>query len=85
MSDWRERLEEAFQSQEPFLGHPLRPIPLMDDAGRTERVSSYMELPLVQWLEQQSKRMGARGISEVVRRYVILGAIAEGYKTDEPK
>jgi hypothetical protein len=83
MSDWRERLEDAFQSREPFLGHPLKPIPLLEDTARTERVSTYVELPLLEFFEQYKKRMGARGVSEVVRRLAILGALAEGYMTDE--
>lgn len=76
---WQERMESAFQSREPFMGHPLLPIPLRDKAARTERVSSYMELDLVKFLEQYQVRGGFKGLSEVVRRLVIIGAAKEGY------
>jgi hypothetical protein len=82
---WRERLERAFQSREPFLGHPLLPIPLRDNSARTERVSTYVELDLFRFLEQYSARGGFRSVSEVIRRLVIIGAEAEGYKFDKPE
>lgn len=80
---WEQRLDEARTSKEPFLGHPLLPIPLRDTRSRTERVSTYMELSLLRFLEQYSARGGFRGTSEVIRRLTILGAIAEGYQFDD--
>lgn len=79
---WEQRLDETRANKEPFLGHPLLPIPLRDTRSRTERVSTYMELSLVRFLEQYSARGGFRGTSEVIRRLTILGAIAEGYQFD---
>lgn len=73
-------MEEAFQSREPFMGHPLLPIPLKDDSARTERVSTYVELDLLRFFEQYKVRMGARSVSEVLRRLAILGATKEGYQ-----
>lgn len=81
-ASWEQRLAETRDSKEPFLGHPLLPIPLRDTKARTERVSAYVELPLLRFFEQYQARMGARGVSEVVRRLAILGAIAEGYQFD---
>jgi hypothetical protein len=78
--DWRERLEEVFNRQEPFIGHPLLPIPLQDNKARTERVSSYVELEFLRFMEQYQARGGFRSTSEVLRRLAIVGAIAEGYQ-----
>lgn len=80
--DWRENLEEAFQKREPFLGHPLNPIPLVGTPARTERVSTYMELSLLKTLEEYCTRGGFRSVSEVLRRLVIIGLLAEGYDFD---
>lgn len=66
--------------REPFLGHPMLPIPLRDNRSRTERVSTYVELDLLRFFEQYCARGGFRSTSEVVRRLAILGAIAEGYE-----
>ena len=82
-SAWRERMEDAFNSREPFVGHPLHPIPLRTNGARTERVSTYVELDLLKALEQYAARMGARSVSEVVRRLTILGLQGEGYQFDE--
>lgn len=81
--DWKARLEAAFQSQEPFIGHPLAPIPLLKTPKRTEKVVSYVELELVMFFEQYAARMGGGSVSEVVRRLAIIGAMAEGYAFDE--
>lgn len=67
----------------PFLGHKMLPIPLRDDAARTERVSTYVELDLLKFYEEYKVRMGARSVSEVLRRLSILGAQAEGYLFNE--
>ena len=82
---WRKRLEKAFEGREPFLGHPLLPIPLRENTARTERVSTYIELDLFRFLEQYSARGGFRSVSEVIRRLIILGAEAEGYQFDKPE
>lgn len=66
-----------------FLGHPLHPIPLKNSAPRTVKVSSFMELDLVKFLEDYAVGMGARSTSEVIRRLVIIGAIAEGYTFED--
>lgn len=80
---WQGRMEEAFQAREPFLGHPLLPIPLRETKSRTERVSTYVEYDFYKFMEQYCARGGFRGISEVLRRLAILGAKAEGYQFDE--
>lgn len=77
---WEQRLDEARTSKEPFIGHPLLPIPLLEKSARTERVSAYLELSLVRFLEQYQVRGGFRGLSEVLRRLVIIGATKEGYQ-----
>lgn len=69
--------------RDPFLGHPLLPIPLRDNKSRTERVSTYVELDLLRFFEQYCARGGFRSVSEVLRRLAILGAQAEGYQFDE--
>lgn len=79
-SDFHTRLMDALNASEPYLGHTLLPIPLMEERARTERVSAYVELDLVRFLEEYKTRMGARATSEAVRRLIILGAIAEGYQ-----
>lgn len=73
-------MRDAFDSKTPFMGHPLLPIPLKDEKARTERVSSYVELDFLKFLEEYKVRMGARGVSEALRRLAILGAMAEGYQ-----
>lgn len=85
--DWRGRMEEAFLASEPFIGHPLLPIPLKEKGARTERASTYVELEFLQFMEQYAARGGFRGVSEVLRRLAILGAKAEGYQFDllQPK
>ena len=80
---WQDRMEEAFQSPEPFVGHPLLPIPLRDTKARTERVSTYVEYDFYKFMQQYAARGGFRGISEVLRRLAILGAKAEGYQFEE--
>lgn len=80
---WQQRLEEQFQGREEFLGHPLQPIPLRENAARTERVSAYIELDLLRFLEQYSARGGFRSVSEVLRRLTIIGAEAEGYQFNQ--
>lgn len=80
--NWKERMETAFQAKEPFLGHPLLPIPLRDNNARTERVSTYVELDLLKALEQYAVRGGFRSVSEVLRRLAIIGLHAEGYQFD---
>jgi hypothetical protein len=82
---WKERMESAFQSREPFMGHPLLPIPLRENTARTERVSTYVELDLLRALEQYAVRGGFRSVSEVLRRLSILGLHAEGYEFDDEK
>lgn len=82
---WEQRLDEAAKNKEPFIGHPLLPIPLRDSSARTERVSAYIEIGLVRFLEQYKARGGFSGLSEVVRRLVIIGARAEGYQFDGNK
>ena len=79
---WEQRLEETRHSTEPFLGHPLLPIPLRDSKSRTERVSTYTELDFLRFMEQYKERGGFRSVSEVLRRLAILGAISEGYQVD---
>lgn len=74
---FEQHMDEA--GRKPFLGHPLLPIPLLQDTARTERVSAYVELPLLRFYESYRVRMGARSISEVIRRLSILGAQREGY------
>jgi hypothetical protein len=80
---WQERMEDAFQAREPFLGHPLLPIPLRETKSRTERVSTYVEYDFYKFMQEYAARGGFRGISEVLRRLAILGAKAEGYQFDE--
>jgi hypothetical protein len=80
--DFRERMRATLADHHPFLGHPLLPIPLRDEKARTERVSSYVEIGLVKFLEGYKIRMGSRGISEAARRLMILGAMVEGYIFD---
>jgi hypothetical protein len=82
---WRDKLERAFQKQEPYRGHSLLPIPLRENAARTERVSTYIELDLFRFLEEYSARGGFRSVSEVIRRLIIIGAEAEGYEFDRPE
>ena|SRR5256885_1292436 len=77
---WQDRLEDAFQSREPFLGHPLLPIPLLETTSRTERVSTYVEYDFYKFMQEYAARGGFRGISEVLRRLAILGAAHEGYQ-----
>lgn len=77
---WQKRLDETAHFTEPFLGHPLLPIPLRDSRARTERISSYVEYDLLQFFEQYQARGGFRSVSEVVRRLAILGAVREGYQ-----
>jgi hypothetical protein len=81
--DWRDRMEDAFQSREPFIGHPLLPIPLRENSAKTERISVYVELDLLKFFEQYAARGGFRSTSEVVRRLAILGATKEGYQFHE--
>jgi len=76
---WQKRMEDAFQSREPFMGHPLLPIPLRETKSRTERVSTYVEYDFYKFMEEYKTRGGFRGISEVLRRLAILGAAHEGY------
>jgi hypothetical protein len=83
--DWRERFEETFTSREPFIGHPLKPIPLLENPAKTERVSTYVELALLQFFEEYQARGGFKSVSEVVRRLSIIGAISEGYQFDDEK
>lgn len=83
MSEFLESMKDAEQSKVPFLGHPMLPIPLKSDDARTQRVSTYVEIPLEEFYEEYRKRMGARSLSEVVRRLSILGAQAEGYRFRE--
>lgn len=78
--NWEKRLDETSQVQEPFIGHPLLPIMLLDDQARTERVSAYVEMPFQKFLEQYRVRGGFRSTSEVIRRLAIIGAQAEGYQ-----
>lgn len=80
---WQEKMEKSFNKQEPFIGHSLRPIPLRENAARTERVSTYMELDLLKALEEYAARGGFRSTSEVLRRLAILGLESEGYKVNE--
>lgn len=80
--DWRSKLEQQFSSAEPFLGHPLKPIPLRENAARTERVSTYVELDLLKALEEYAARGGFRSTSEVLRRLAIIGLQSEGYQVD---
>jgi hypothetical protein len=82
---FEDRVREALTSREPFLGHPLLPIALRDSKSRTERISTYLELDFVRFLEQYGVRAGMRGLSEVLRRLAIIGAQAEGYAFDEPE
>lgn len=85
-SKWGKRLEEAGQFKQPFLGHPLLPIPLRDNQARTERVSAYVEMDLLKFFEEYAARGGFRSTSEVLRRLAILGAQAEGYQfSEQPK
>lgn len=60
-------------------GVPLLPIPLLGDEARTERVSSYVEPSLLRFYERYRLRMGARSVSEVIRRLTIIGAQSEGH------
>lgn len=83
--EWHKRMEDAFQSREPFLGHPLLPISLRRNKARTERVSTYVELDFLKFLEQYAARGGFKSVSEVLRRLAIIGAQAEGYQFDEQK
>jgi len=77
---WQDRMEEAFQAREPFLGHPLKPIPLRETKSRTERVSTYVEYDFFKFMQEYAARGGFRGVSEVLRRLAILGAAHEGYQ-----
>lgn len=83
--DWQKRLDETLSTNEPYLGHELRPIPLRKSPPKTEKIATYVELDLYKFFEEYAVRMGARSISEVVRRLSIIGALAEGYKFDEEK
>jgi hypothetical protein len=83
--DWRERMKEAFTAEEPFIGHPLLPIPLKESGARTQRVSAYVELEFLQFMEQYQARGGFRGVSEVLRRLAIIGAQTEGYQFEQPQ
>lgn len=80
---WRTRMEDAFQSKEPFIGHPLLPITLRENTARTERVSTYVELEFLKFMEQYEARGGFRSVSEVLRRLAIIGAQAEGYQFND--
>ena len=68
---------------DPFLGHPLKPLPLRENPIRSEKIGTYVELPLARFYEEYAARCGFRSVSEAVRRLSILGAIAEGYVIDE--
>ena len=81
-TDWRSKMEQSFMSTEPYLGHPLKPIPLRENAARTERVSTYVELDLLKALEEYAARGGFRSTSEVLRRLAIIGLQSEGYGVD---
>jgi hypothetical protein len=80
--DLRAKLQERLNepTKEPFLGHPLLPIPLRTNKARTERVSSYVELDFLKFMEEYQTRGGFRSVSEVLRRLAILGAMKEGYQ-----
>jgi hypothetical protein len=68
---------------DPYVGHPLKPIPLRSNPTRTEKVATYVELGLLKFYEEYAARCGFRSVSEAVRRLSIIGAMAEGYKVDE--
>lgn len=81
--DWQSRIRDALTSKQPFIGHPLHPIPLRDNTPRTEKISTYVELEFLFFLEEYAARAGFRSISEVMRRLMVIGAMAEGYTFDE--
>ncbi len=62
---------------EPW-GHPMKPVPLMADAPRLTRVSTYVEDELDSFLAQYAGRAGMSK-SHALRRLAILGAMSEGY------
>lgn len=80
---FRARVQEV----EPFIGHPLKPLPMRKNPARTEKVATYMELDLLKFVEEYSARAGFRSTSEAIRRLCIIGAQAEGYafKDMEPE
>jgi hypothetical protein len=81
-TDWEKRMELALKGG-PYLGHPMLPIPLRGEEARTERVSSYVELDFLKFMEEYKARGGFRSVSEVLRRLAILGAMTEGYELQE--
>ncbi len=51
-------------------------LPTMDTEPtepRTERVSTYVEMPLLKAYEEYAERGGFRSVSEVIRRLTIIG------------
>lgn len=79
---WRDRLEQAFLESEPYIGHPLKPLPIRKNPQRTEKLVTYVELDLVRFVEQYAARTGNESVSGALRRLAIIGAIAEGYIID---
>jgi hypothetical protein len=67
---------------ELYWGHSQKPVTMHGTKSRTERVSTYVEYELVQFLEEYRDRLGMRSVSEALRRLAILGAQAEGYNFD---
>jgi hypothetical protein len=81
--DFKKKLADRLASAQPYLGHPMLPIPLLPQSARTIKVGSYVELELARFLEEYTGRYGGRSTSETVRRLIIIGAMAEGYIFDE--
>ena len=64
--------------KEVYLGHRTLPV-MIRSRGHSERVSTYMELSLLKFLESYRAHGGYRSVSGVMRHLIIAGAEAEGY------
>lgn len=52
-------------------------LPLESTEMRTERVTTYVELPLLKMFESYAAKGGFRSVSEVLRRLAIIGLDTE--------
>lgn len=66
-------------NKELWLGHPMKPVPILRDAPRLTRVSTYVEAELDTFLAEYALRAGMSK-SHALRRLAILGAMSEGYQ-----
>jgi len=84
MTDNKPKLEAIVKSakknrKEPWLGNPMKPIPITQDLPRDTRESTYIEETLSRFIGEYSLR-GGMSRSHAVRRLIILGAMSEGYE-----